>query len=91
MENVAVDRRNKIWSRQCIVPGKQLKEIYEKHSTEEQKLHACANFYVNHHTESSWTHLGQILYEEEEMTAARMAKTFIPQTGEINDTSFSTQ
>ena len=82
MKNVAVERREKVWSCSDIVPGLQLEEIYWMYSTEEQRTHACADVYVNFHPHSSWTHLCQELYEENEMTAARKAKTFIPQTGE---------
>ena len=82
MENVAVERRREVWSRGDIVPRPQLEEIYQKYSTEEQRIHACADVYVNCYPDSSWTHLCQGLYVVEEMTAASKAKTFIPQTGE---------
>ena len=82
MENVAVERRKEVWLRENIVPRPQLVEIYEKYSTEEQRIHACADIYVNCHPQPSWTHLYQRLYDENEMTAARKAKTFVPQTGE---------
>ena len=82
MENVAVERRREVWSRRDIVPHPQLEEIYQKYSTEEQRIHACADVYVNCHPDCSWTHLCQELYVVKEMTAARKAKTFIPQTGE---------
>ena len=82
MENVAVERRKEVWSEWDIVPYPQLEEIYQKYSTEEQRIHACADVYVNCCPKSSWTHLCRGLYWEKEMTAARKAKTFIPQTGE---------
>ena len=82
IENVAVERRKLVWSRRDIVPDLQLEEIYQKYSTEEQRIHACADFYVNCCPDSSWTHLCQRLYGMNEMTAAKKAKTFIPQTGE---------
>ena len=82
MEKVAVERRKKVWSRGNIVPDPQLEEIYQKYSTEEQRIHACADFYVNCRPDSSWTRLCRRLYKWNEMTAAKKAKTFIPQTGE---------
>ena len=82
MEKVAVERRKEVWSRGDIVPYPQLVEIYQKYSTEEQRIHACADIYVNCHLDSSWKHLHRGLYRLNEMTAARKAKTFIPQTGE---------
>ena len=83
MENVAVERRKEVWSSRDIVPDPQLEEIYQKYSTEEQRIHACADTYVNCHPHSSWTHLCQILYAKNEVTASRKAKTFIPQTGKL--------
>ena len=82
MEKVAVERRKEVWSEWGIVPYPQLEEIYQKYSTEEQRIHACADIYVNCRPDSSWTHLCQGLYVWNEMTAAKKAKTFIPQTGE---------
>ena len=82
LENVAVERRKEVWSRGDIVLLPQLEEIYQKYSTEEQRIHACADIFVNCFPHSSWTVLHQGLYSENEMTAARKAKTFIPQTGE---------
>ena len=82
LENVAVERRKEVWSGGDIVPYPQLEEIYQKYSTEEQRIHACADIYVNCRPGSSWTDLHQRLYEENEMTAVRKAKTFIPQSGE---------
>ena len=81
MEKVAVERRKEMWSR-YIVPYSQLEEIYQKYSTEEQRIHACADIYVNCRPDSSWAYLHKELDEENEMTAMRKAKTFIPQTGE---------
>ena len=85
MESMPVDRRKEVWSQEGLfqlVPDKQLDEIYWKYSTEEQRLLACADFYVNSNPDSSWTHLCERLYSKGEVTAARKAKTFIPQTGE---------
>ena len=82
MENVAVERRREVWSGWDIVPRPQLEEIYQKYSTEEQRIHACADIYVNCCPHSSWGDLCRVLYVKNEMTAAKKVKTFIPQTGE---------
>ena len=82
MESVAMERRKEVWFGLDIVPDPQLEEIYQKYSTEEQRLHACADICVNCNPESSWTYLGQRLYWMNEVTAVRKAKTFLPQTGE---------
>ena len=81
MEKVAVERRKEVWSWRDIVPDPQLEEIYQKYSTEEQRIHACADIYINCHPYSSWTDLFQGLYTRNEMTAAKKAKSFILQTG----------
>ena len=81
IEKVAVERRKEVWSRWDIIPDPQLGEIYQKYSTEEQRIHACADIYVNCHPHSSWTYLHKGLYWGKEMTAAKKARTFIPQTG----------
>ena len=87
-----MDRRKEVWSHKTLkfdpmayvrlVPDKQLDVIYQKYSTEEQRLRASADYYVSSNPESSWTHLCKGLYYASEMTAARNAKTFMPQTGE---------
>ena len=75
-----MDRREEVWSQ--LVPDTLLEEIYQNYSSEDQRLHACSDFYVNLHPESSWTHLCWRLWNvNEEVSAARKAKTFIPQTG----------
>jgi hypothetical protein len=82
MEKVAVERRKEVWSGGDIVPDPQLEEIYQKYPTEEQRIHACADIYVNCCPDSSWIHLCLGLYEQNEMIAVRKAKTYIPRTGE---------
>ena len=81
LENVAVERRKKLWSSGADVPRPQVEEIYQKYSTEEQKIHAYADIYVNCCPHSSWLQLCRRLYWNNEVTAARKAKTFILQTG----------
>ena len=82
MEKVAVERRKEVWSDGHIVQDSQIKKIYQKYSTGEQRIHACADIYVSCRPDSSWTHLCKGLYWQNEVTAAKKAKTFIPQTGE---------
>ena len=82
MENVAVDRRKKVWREWRLVPDPLLEEIYQKYSNEDQRLQECADIYVNYHSDSSWRDLCKRLFAMNEMSAARKAKTFIPQTGE---------
>ena len=81
MENVAVDRRKEVWRKWGLVPDTLLAEIYQEYSNEDQRLQECADFYVNYHYDPSWKDLCERLFEMNEMTAARKAKTFTPQTG----------
>ena len=77
MEHVPENRRKKAWSRGNSIPDPQLEEIYHKYSIEEQRIQACADFYVNCNPGSSWTHLCRRFYLEKDKTAVRKAKTFI--------------
>ena len=88
LENVEVERRKNVWTQlymghiMILVRDPLLEEIYQKYSTEEQRIHACADIYINCNPNTSWTEVCQGLYRENEIIAARKAKTFIPQTGE---------
>ena len=59
--------------------------IYDSHSSEEEKMHACSDIYVNCHPESSWEYLTSVLYEEAEMTAVDQARPFLPFRGNCDD------
>ena len=77
-----MDRRKKVWRKWRWVPDPLLEEIYQKYSNEDQRLQECAHFYVNYYIDSSWRDLCRGLFFMNEITAARKAKTFMPQTGE---------
>ena len=77
-----MDKRKKVWREWELVSDTLLEEIYQKYSNEDQRLQECADFYVNYHYDTSWSNLCRRLFAMNEMTAARKAKTFIPQTGE---------
>ena len=77
-----MDRRKDVWWVWRWVPYTLLLEIYQKYSNEDQRLQECADFYVNYHSDPSWSNLCGRLFVMNEMTAARKAKTFMPQTGE---------
>ena len=78
-----MDKRKEVWREWELVPDPLLEEIYQKYSNEDQRLQECADFYVNYyHKDPSWRDLCKELFHMNEMTAARKAKTFIPQTGE---------
>ena len=77
-----MDKRKEVWRRFRLVPVPLLVEIYQKYSNEDQRLQECADYFVNYYYNPSWRHLCEVLFDRNEMTAVRKAKTFTPQTGE---------
>ena len=55
----------------------QLGEIQRRHSTDTEKTHACADYYVNCHPNPSWEDFVLKLYVQKEFTAARESKSFM--------------
>ena len=80
MEKVTVDKRRKAWEE--VLSWRVVEEIYSSHSSEEEKLHSCADIYVTCNPHSSWEELVQKLYYNcGEMAAAKEAKAFLQQKG----------
>ena len=79
MEKVKVDKRRRVWER-VLVKGA-VEEIYNSHSSEKEKTHACSDVYVNCDPDSSWERLTSVLYEEDETTAVDQARPFLPPRG----------
>ena len=80
MEKVKVDKRRRVWER--VLGEGAVEEIYSSHSSEEEKLHSCADAYAAANPDSSWEELLQVLYYKySEMAAAKEAKAFLPQKG----------
>ena len=59
------------------IPGPLLEEIQMRYSTDVEKIHAYADYYVNCHPDGEWEHLTSILYERNELALARESKSFI--------------
>ena len=59
------------------IPQSLLEEIQRRYSTDTEKIHACADYYVNCHPKASWEDLTVALYVEEEFAAARESKSFM--------------
>ena len=81
-----MDRRMEMWKGHWIrklVPEPLLEEIYQKYSNEEQKLHACADYYVNCGVNSSWEHLARILYKEQETAAVEEVRSYLNPRGRL--------
>ena len=100
MEKVTVDKRRRVWEwvlgdKERGVLGEEVltkgavKEIYSSHSSEEEKLHSCADTYANCKPDSSWKELIQQLYNWGEMAAAKEANSFLQQRGGWSIISYS--
>ena len=59
------------------IPESLLREIEKKYSTDSDKSHAYADYYVHIHHNASWEDLTTRLYWEKEFTAARESNSFI--------------
>ena len=70
------------------IPWPLLKEIQRRCSTDTEKNHACADYYVNCYPRAEWKHLTSKLYWMEEFAAARKSKIFIS-TGKYCTISYS--
>jgi hypothetical protein len=70
------------------IPLPLLEEIQRRYSTDTEKNHACADYYVNYHPEAEWTHLTAILYfTYTEYALARESKSFML-TGKNTTTTY---
>ena len=98
MGKVAVDNRRQVWKtvlekdddededliKLSLLPAPRVvDEIYNSHSNEKEKTHACSDVYVNCRPESSWEHLTSVLYKEDEVTAVDQARPFLPPRGKL--------
>ena len=80
MEKVTVlDKKRQVWGE--VLGEGAVEEIYSSHSSEEEKLHSCADIYANCKPDSSWKELVQILYSWGGTAAAKEAKAFLQQKG----------
>ena len=59
------------------IPGSLLGEIRRKYSTDTEKDHACADYYVNYHPDASWKHLTVELYHKKQFDLAKESKSFM--------------
>ena len=74
-----MDKRRQVWKRVFGVLA--VRQIYRSHSSEEERLQYCAETY-SAKPDSSWEELVESLYYNDEMAAAKKAKTFLQQKGE---------
>jgi hypothetical protein len=59
------------------IPKPLLEKIQRRYSTDTEKNHACADYFVNCHPQAGWKYLTTRLYFKKEFAAARESKTFM--------------
>ena len=59
------------------IPRPVLDEIQRRSSTDADQIHACADYYVNYHPNTSWRPLTSCLLTSAELAAARESKSFM--------------
>ena len=69
------------------IPRPLVKEIKRRYSTDTEKNHAVADYYVNCHPEAEWGHLSIELYVNDEFTLARESKSFMSTGKSFNYTT----
>ena len=65
------------------IPRPLMWEIQWRYSTDTEKNHACADYYVNCHPEAKWERLTVELYDMEEFALAKESKSFMPTGNQI--------
>ena len=58
------------------IPRPLVEQIQRRYSTDTEKIHACADCYVNCHPKAEWERLTAQLYFNSAFTAARESKLF---------------
>jgi hypothetical protein len=64
------------------IPRSLCEEIQRRDSTDTEKNHASADYYVNCHPYAEWEHLTTTLYQKEEFALAKESKSFMS-TGNV--------
>ena len=70
------------------IPWPLLEEIQRRYSTDTEKNHACADYYVNCHPKAEWEHLTARLYVTKEFALVRESKSFMS-TGKNTATTYN--
>ena len=64
------------------IPEPLLEEIQRRHSTDTEKNHACADYYVNCYPKAEWKDLTVQMYVNYQFAALKEKKSLIP-TGKV--------
>ena len=83
LNKIPADKWEKVTSGRLVIPWPLREEIQRRYSTDTEKNHACADYYVNCHPDAELEHLTVGLYIREEYALARESKSFMS-TGKIN-------
>ena len=59
------------------IPWPLVEEIKRRYSTDTEKNHAVADYYVNCHPKAEWEHVTMVLYSDKEFALARKSKSFM--------------
>ena len=59
------------------IPWPLREEIQRRYSTDTEKNHACADYYVNCHPHAGWENLTLLLYFTKELALAKESKSFM--------------
>ena len=76
LNKIQGDKWEEVMMGRCI-PEPLLREIQRRYSTDTEKNHACADYYVNCHPTAEWEHLTKGLCWKKEFTAARESNSFM--------------
>ena len=60
------------------IPRPLLKEIKRRYSTDTEKNHAVADYYVNCHPQAEWEHITRALYLNKQFILVQESKSFMP-------------
>ena len=78
LNKIPGDKWEKVMSAGGVgIPWPLREEIQRRYSTDTEKIHACADYYVNYHPDAGWEHLTTRLYLKEEFALARETKSFM--------------
>ena len=77
MNKIPGSKWKKVMGGSGLIPEPLLKEIQRRYSTDTEKNHACADYYVNCHPDAEWRHLTTRLYDRKEFALARESKSFM--------------
>ena len=70
------DKWEEVMGEGGLIPRPLVEEIKRRYSTDTEKNHAVADYFVNCHPQAEWEHLTRGLYWKKEFALARGSKSF---------------